>query len=374
MKAVVALTTVIVGAVAVVGQLPGARSLDQAATACMPQTAHGPSVGTVQRSTGEVYQGKNFLTDGAGLLTNGTLCTGDGSQIRFLVKPSKPTTCEMRSNTRLRLYPPKKPAHRQALIRFEAGRTYCGTGKDPTENEKKYDTRKGQTRLLMKDPLFAVDVDPTRTLVKVKLGYINVSRTSGGRAVIIGPDQQVSVPELADPEKVGRLTETADDKAGFAALQAVVPKPDFGRPAPGASVALKRIIANTEIVVGLDSTVTPAGSAFVKRFYGLLARSWNLNLALQASSSIKALDIEKIDVLITKRNLRAVARVDALPLFADSQGGLWSFVILKDDAFRTALSRFVQAAVGGGTYSSFYRASFKKEEPSFDQLQPTLFA
>jgi hypothetical protein len=58
------------------------------------------------------------------------------------VTPIKRTSCEMRPEARLRLYPPKlKQAHRQVVIRFEDGKTFCGTGKDADDREVKYDAQ-----------------------------------------------------------------------------------------------------------------------------------------------------------------------------------------------------------------------------------------
>jgi hypothetical protein len=365
--AAVAATTAAVTAVR--ADAPEARP---AASPCKPQLAHGPSVGKLERTSGRVFQGKNALKeDGAKLFTNATLCTLDG-RATFLVTPLKRTSCEMRPEARLRLYPPKlKKAHRQVVIRFEEGKTYCGTGKEAEDREEKYDARKGQVRLLMKDPLFAAEVDPSRTLIQVELGYLEVSRRLGEGPVIVGAGQRVTVPELALPGKVGAIDKTSDDQAAFDALRPRTPKPDFSPPNAAGSATLKQIFSRKSIIVGVDSAGNKERTEFTRLFFAFLAKSWGVSLVLREASttSLVAQLRRDLDVAVTSE-VTQLTPFDRLPFFAAPQ--VWYLGVVPDEVFVASLGRFVRAAVSGGAYRVFYRGAFEREPP-LDPLAPVLF-
>src|SRR5262245_32009129 len=180
---------------------------------CKPQAAHAPTVGHLLEIKGlGVYRGKSLLTDSnAQLPTNSTLCTSSNAIVKFEVEPLKKTTCRMRPNARLRLFPPKlNPQHLQVIVRVEQGLVYCGTGAaQATDQPDKYDASHGTVRLLTQDPLFAVQVDGHQTLVKVSTGYIEVSRQAGAGAVVAGPMQQDVIPSGATPQPVQAIQLTA---------------------------------------------------------------------------------------------------------------------------------------------------------------------
>lgn len=369
--AVVATVAAITAAISVVRA--GAPEARPAASSCKPQLAHGPSVGKIERTSGTVFQGKNAMKeDGAKLFTNATLCTGDG-RATFLVKPLKRTSCEMRPDARLRLYPPKlKKAHRQVVIRFEDGKAYCGTGKDAEDREEKYDTRKGQVRLLMQDPLFAADVDSERTLIQVELGYIEVSRRLGEGPVIVGAGQRVTVPELEIPGKVSAIDKTADDQAAFDALRPRTPEPDFSRPKRGVagSPTLRQIFRRESIIVGVDPAGNKERTEFTRSFFAFLAKSWGVSLALREASTTSLVAQLRRDLNVAVTNeLNQLTPFDRLPFFAASQ--VWYMGVVPDDVFAASLRRFLRTAVSAGAYRGFYRAAFSREPP-LDPLTPVL--
>jgi hypothetical protein len=344
---------------------------------CQPRGAHTPKVGKVTRASGQVHQGKNFVTSGTALLTNGTLCTGDEGFTRFTLDQPNVASCELRPAARIRLYPPKlNPAHLQVIVRFEDGVSYCSTGTSPSAQRKKYDARKGQVRILLADPLFGVDVDPDRTVVKVALGYLDVSKLAGGGAVIVGPGQQVTIPELQEPGQVAPLDETPEDKAAFNDLRGTVPRPSFRPPAVDGSAVLKRIFGRHSIIVALDRDhlADENTAPFVQRFFSFLAKSWGLKLSPMLTSTqtlVSAVRSGKFDVGLTS-DVNSIGELGSLPLFADSNGDVWSMVVQPDKVFLNGLAGFIRSAVIAGTYGGAYRLSFR-QEPSYEPLRPVLF-
>jgi len=366
-------------AVSVVGYvLPDDTVARGVGLVCKPQKSHQPEVGKLERiDFDNVYLGKNLLeSDNAPLFTNSTLCTDDEGQVKFFVEPLKRTTCILEHNTRVRLYPPRKPAHRQVIIRFEEGEGSCGTGKDQDPGDKKFDADGGRWRLLMKDPLFAVGVDTRRTIVKVALGYIEVSRQAGEGAVIVGPEQQVILPAGGKPGPVQPIELTAKDNARFAELRPEVPKPDFRRPDPDGSATLKRIISRKVLSVGVAADLVNDNGTqpFVRSFFGFLAKSWGVKLrliSLETPDWVNQLEAQAIDVAIS-RDARRLRQFDTLPVFPDSQSALWYIGLVKDKHFLNSMRAFLRAAVNSGDYGTIYRASFLKE-PSYEPLSPVLF-
>lgn len=383
MKAVWILATV-----AVAGVLGGGASIARDAAArqsdepCKPQFGHKPQVGNLQKIIEDkVYRGKTrLLKHSAPLFTNSTLCTDSDGEVRFVVRRLKTTTCEMYRDAKVRLYPPKlNQSHRQSIIRFENGITYCGTGNDHTAVDDKYDARHGTQRLLMSDPLFAVDVNTRRTVVRVRLGYIEVSRSIGGGAVIVGPQQQVTVPAAGPPGRVVPLVGSVLD-ARFDRLAPLVPKPDFRPPDARGSSALERIFRQRAITVALavDRVRDRGADIFTKGFFDFVASSWNIKsdlLQRRTPTWVEELEAERADVVLTsdlKPLESSSARFDFFPLFVDRTETVWHAVLLEDEVFLRALRRFVQQAVTSGDYARIYTGSFARQ-PSYGPLRPVLF-
>jgi hypothetical protein len=373
--AILAALAIAVGAAAAAQRHPTARARTPSAGGCQPQSAHLPRVGTVKSARQDVHQGKHFVVANTALLTNGTLCTDEtGSFADFVLDPPNPAECEMRHPARLRLFPPKlNPAHLQVVIRFEEGLTACGVGKTVA---KKFDARKGQVRILMGDPLFDVNVDAVRTVVKVELGYVEVSRLAGGGAVIVGPAQQVTVPEKAEPKPVAPIVRTPDDQAAFNDLRGTVPKPEFRPPAPDSSPVLERIFGKGSIVVGIDSDHADQSTVlFVKALFSFLAQQWGLKVGFSSASVatiVRAVRAGKFDLGVTN-DAQSLQTLGTVPLFADPRGSVWLMAFQTDEVFASAFGSFLRAAVASGAYSAAYRRAFANAEPSLEPLRPVLF-
>lgn len=368
------LLTAVVAASAAIGALTG-----QATTAdspCEPQNAHQPSVGNLQDIVaGRVYQGKNILTDTtAPLLTNGTLCTTPSGDVRFMVTPLKPTTCEMYGDARLRLYPPRlNPSYKLIVIRFEQSTTYCGTGSSG-DTPVKYDADRGKIRLVVKDPLFSVGVNPENTVVKVATGYIQVSTQAAGSEVIVGPGQQVVVPEDQPPTPVAPSTLTQQERLRFARLTSVVPVPSFDRPDATGSPTLARIFQRHRLIVGIDpeSPKDPRVLTFVKQYVAFLAKSWHLALTTQfltTAAMIKNLTGHAIDIGISSAAI--VAGFTQLPLVVTPKNLIDSTFETPDAVFEQALGAFLRAAVTRDVYGQIYRTAFQSQ-PNYEPLQAIL--
>jgi hypothetical protein len=379
MKTFLIVSTAVLTGVVAVRAVPGAQpTVSAAPQQCLPQKAHTPVAGHTENIEGKVRSGKTLLlSDDSELLTNSTLCTGDNGKVRFVVDDPS-TTCEMDPRSRIRIKPPKLvQSHLQVIIRWEAGFTWCATGEDPNgSKKKKYDGREGRVRLLMNDPLFFVGVNNSRTLVKVALGYTEVSRRAGGGAVIVGPAQQVTVPEGGEPGSVEPIDRTANDDDHFASLQPVVPPADYSRPDAGGSEAMQRIFSRKLLVVGIGSDLSAdqGTEPFVRGYFSFLAKNWNLSvrfLNLQTASVGNALDGHKIDLGVVRKTTR-LRGFGTFPLFADMKGAVWRVALVDDAEFSSALYGFLRATVNANVYGRMYRASFEKE-PSYDALRPVLF-
>ena len=138
----------------------------------------------------------------------------------------------------------------------------------------------------MRDPLFSVGVDPKHTVtVRVQLGYVEVSKLAGSGAVVVGPGQQVEVPNGGRPAGVTPIVLTADDDDRIANLSPLVQRPDFSRPDATKSPGLEAIYQRGVLRVVYESDADAATATFVREFFDFLAKSWKLKLSLTAITS-----------------------------------------------------------------------------------------
>jgi len=253
--------------------------------------------------------------------------------------------------------------------------TWCGTGRDADDELEKYDANKGRVRLLLRDPLFGVGVEGGDTVVKVALGYLEVSRVAGAGAVVVGAGQQVHVPDRGEPQAVEPISLSQTDVARFDELRSAVPKPSFDRPAPNGSKTLSTLFERRVLTVGIDQrAVADRGTGvFIRRLFGFLALSWQMKVRFVDLLSVgvsAALDSGSVDIALTP-DPSLPAELDFFATFADSTGTVWRTALRHDDVFALALLRFVRAAVGSGDYATFYRGSFGAE-PQYEALAKTL--
>jgi hypothetical protein len=281
----------------------------------------------------------------------------------------KTINCRSRKQSRVALYPtPEKP---RLIARVFAGRTRCVTS---SGDKARFGDGRG-TSISMTDPLFGVFVQKEKTVVKVVLGFVEVTGT-GGQRVILGPGQQSSVPAGGDPSSPEPIALTAEDRADFGGLRPKAPKPKLGPPDPANSRALARIFARKVLVVGVDSRVADGETrSFIENFVAFHARSWQLNFRIvnfgTEDAMRGALVGDRIDLGLSPR-LADASGIDTLPLFANLDGMVWRLALLPDPTFRQALQRFVKASVESADYSEHYRSVFKRL-PDYEPLRPVLF-
>jgi hypothetical protein len=351
-----------------------------------PANGHKPALGKVTIISDKVFRGKTLLRSGDPIYENSTLCAKNNGQVKFSIRhPNNrypATMCRMDPGAELRAHPKKLvPSYKQPLIRFEAGWAWCATGKEPPENlvqdKYKYDADQGRMRILTKDPLFAVGVNANRTLIKLDVGFVKVSRVNSTMSVIIGPRQQVTIPTGGEPQAPRPIEASPTDKRRFDELRPALPTPNLGRPDPAGSPALARILRQRAMVVGVEREVPTAdrlAEVFARRFFGYLADEWQIDLKVEFFTGAvlrRSLDANAIDVAVTS-DARLLDTLDTLPLFADPQEDVWQIGLNPDDVFKEALRGFVVAAVTNSRYRTLYRGTFKRE-PRYDTLNRTLF-
>ena len=340
-------------------------------TASCSKTERGTvAVGKVVAREGEVYQGTTRVFPGTVLFKDSILCTKGHANVTFSVDKLLKSDCQMLETSSLKLYPSGESPKGEVVLKFEQGRTYCGTEK----KTKKVFYKVGRTIVRTKDPLFAVVVAGRKSLIKVAKGVVTV-KGSRGRAVTVGAGQQTTVAATGTAQRPVPLVQTAEDKKSFAAVKANLPKPDFGRPDADGSAALKRIYSRGEIRVGFGSVFSAdAGSQlFAQDFFDFLAKSWRLGFYYGADETpplVESLRAQELDVVVAT-DADGQKGLDTLPLFEDTNGKVWSLAVEHDPAFLEALRRFMRSAVNEGQYSAFYRAAFDRE-PSLKVIEPVL--
>jgi hypothetical protein len=378
MKAVATLAAVAVIAIAAAAGLSGpARVASAAQTPCVPQKSHAPQIGRFLKVDPQAALGKASLAqnDTRPIKKDSTLCTYlPFGQIKFVVDPK--VTCWLDPGSRVRVYPPTKKGNRDVVVRFEDGdSTWCNTG--TATEESKFDANTGKVRLIMRDPLFSVGLDAEKgTIVKVDLGYVEVSKLAGAGAVVVGPGQQTGVPNGGEPGFPGPIQLTAHDNERIADLMPLVVAPNLKPPPSTGSPTLAAIYRAHVIRVAIGSDATAPIAGFARAYFNLLARSWGLKPAFTVGAA--SADITRglgrtFDVAVTG-DPALVGRLANFPLLEDGAGVVWSALRPADNAFGAALESFLAASVASGDYGDAYRASLPGVEPNYTALHSVLFA
>ena len=156
---------------------------------------------------------------------------------------------------------------------------------------------RGKVRLIMRDPLFSVIVDPRAHggTVRVQLGYVEVRRAREAVAPSSsGPVQQVEVPNGGRPAEVTPIVLTAQDDNDR--IQAkLTARPRAGLLTAGRDESLRGLEAIYKSgvlrVVLYQSDADTATANFVRAFFEFLAKSWKLKLTFL--TAITSADISK---------------------------------------------------------------------------------
>src|SRR5262245_34127877 len=370
-------TVAAVAAIAAAAVVSGAgRAAPAAQQPCTPQKSHAPSIGDFLRVEPEAALGKSSLSrnDTRRINRDSTLCTYlPFGEIKFVVDPE--VTCWMDPGSRVRVHPPTKKGNRDVVVRFEdGGSTWCNTG--TATEDSKFDANTGKVRLIMRDPLFSVGVDAEKTvIVKVDLGYIEVSKLAGSGAVVVGPAQQVGVPNGGEPGSPVPIALTPHDNERIQDLRPLVPAPSLGRPAAAGSPTLAAIYKSGVIRVAIGSDATAPVAGFARAYLNFLAKSWGLTprFTLNAASANIAGGLGTTFDVAATGDPALVRRFANFPLLEDGAGVVWSALRPADDAFGSALESFLAASVASGDYGKIYRGMLPGVEPNYTALRPVLF-
>ena len=298
------------------------------------------------------------------------VCTGLEGQAKFTITRVKTTNCNTLPKSKLQLYPNAEVNILWYVSAAKPGKTWCAT---PSKNKEAwYGGNTGRTRLYTRDPIFSVAVSPRTTTVEQTYGFFAVYAARTRRPVILGPLQRVVVTATGVVGTPTAFAPTAEDRAAIAGLGAGVPRPNYTRPAAGASKVLARMYSRGEIRVGLDpTTATPEVEAFTRRYFTFLARRWRLRLVVVPDASPEALAAGRIDVAVTPTRDEGSVDVTALP-FTEQEGTTWDLELLPEQELVNGFRRYLTTSLEAADYAAHYRAAFGAE-PSYERFRTFVF-
>lgn len=336
---------------------------------CKPVVQGAPGVGLKLSAqvyiNGAVAPTSVFPLAAGGVLTTTNSAIAGYGHVQFCLKP-KSTVCNTWKGARVEL------VLSNPIARFRSGLSQCSTSLLGSMN---YGTGGGKTQLTVSDPLWSMSVTAKSTKVGVAVGFISVSGKSGSeKSVIIGPGQQVVVPEGGDPGQPQPFKPTAADLAGFAFLRPFLPVQNFAPPPPGDSPELQLIFKRRLISVGYDAKQASSQVvSFAKLYFGQLAARWKIKLKLSPVSSAQARELlaaRRINLFVGP----APPSADVFPFFTTPPPAsvVWRFGDDSDDAFDSAMVGFLRATLNTGLYATLFQKSFRVA-PDYSALRSILF-
>ncbi|HEY2301286.1 MAG TPA: hypothetical protein VGH66_05310 [Acidimicrobiales bacterium] len=277
------------------------------------------------------------------------------------------------------------------LIAWQKGASWCQkSGGDQAE----FGIGPGLVAV-MKDPVFAVRVDPSGTVLKVEQGFVRV-QSAKGASVLVGPGQQTSASPGGAPGPAVPLVADEKDNTNFPALNGLSPAPAFGRPSAAGSAALARIFRTGAMRVSFVAPARGANSQtvqFSSDFFSFLTQHWDLKLQFSTASgsATTTSSSTRLPGTATTAGPGTVStaaggsnagtsstaavpdvRVEVqtatnvgTPLLSDGTT-IWRMVGV-DAGLQTGLRNFLVAALGSGDYANLYSQDFGRP-PSYDAV------
>jgi len=190
--------------------------------------------------------------------------------------------------------------------------------------------------------------------------------------VVVGPAQQVAVPNAGRPAAVAPIELTPDDNGRVASLAPLVPAPEPSRPDASKSPGLEAIYARGVLRAAYQSDADTATAAFVRAFFTFLAKSWKLKLSLTAKPPAEIEPGTQTFDVVAVHDPGLVRDFPSVPLLTTSSGVPWYELHPADPFLDQALIAFVAASVSSGDYGDLYRKSFTGAEPDYTVLRPIL--
>jgi hypothetical protein len=265
------------------------------------------------------------------------------------------------------------------LIAWQHGASWC---QKSGGNQTQFGVGPGLVAV-MNDPVFAVRIDASGTLLKVEQGFVKVESTKGG-SVLVGPGQQTSAAPDGPPGPAVPLVADEKDNTNFPALTGLSPAPAFGRPSPQGSASLARMLQDGVLRVRFVAPpapnirgAKPQTVQFSQDFFAFLTRHWDIKLDFSTTS---ATGTTSTAVATTGSSSSAPPATGAAsdvriepqtasnagtPLLSDG-ATIWR-IVGADSGLQKALQTFLVAALGTGDYATLFLQDFDRA-PSYDAV------
>lgn len=312
----------------------------------------------VKRIRKEVMHAGARIHTGDDLFARALLTTNRRGSVSFELDSG--TDCRTKPNSKLLLEPGNG-----VRIAFRQGVSRCR--KHPGAERARYCLgRNCETQITVDDPVFSVEVTPTKAVVQVTYGFVDVDTSAPAPPVTVGPEQQATV-SLTTPVPVPRVTAATlspSDEAVTKELENDLPKPSTKPPK-----ALETIAPAQRLAVAIDPAADSETVAFAQGYFDRLGETWEVTPSFSSLSSedaIAALEAGEIDVAVT--SVLAHKTLGTIPLLRDC--GTWQLAFSRSPELEKSLGNFLEASLLNGEYGAIYERSFgrRPEYKDVDQL------
>jgi hypothetical protein len=312
----------------------------------------------IKRIRKEVIHAGARIHTGDDLFASAFLTTNRRGSVSFELDSG--TECRTKPNSKLLLEPGNG-----IRIAFRRGVSRCT--KHPGAEPARYCLGPScKTQITVDDPVFTVEVTPTKAVVQVTYGFVDVDTSAPAPPVTVGPAQEATV-SLTTTVPVPRVTDarlSRSDAAVTKELENDLPKPSTEPPK-----ALETIAPAKRLEVAIDPAADPETVAFTQGYFGRLGETWEVTPSFSSLSSedaIAALEAGEIDVAVT--SVLAHETLGTIPLLRDC--GTWQLAFSRSPELEKSLGNFLEASLLNGEYGVIYERSFgrRPEYKDVDQL------
>jgi hypothetical protein len=297
----------------------------------------------------------------------GALLTTDTTGVVTFGLDRKLSDCQLQPGSEVRVVPSP-----DRLLDFQRGTTVCSTAPGSNENVT---LGAGSAQIEARDPIFAVDVQGGRLVVRTLFGFVRV-RPSRGEARLVGPRGQLVVSEGRAPPRA-RLYDPGAleprERQAFSRMEEAQPDPDFRFPRPAGSATLSRIDKVRALRAGVVDTADSDTREFAGQFSAFLAEKWRVRLEptdLPQERTGDALASGQVDLVVSPR---PVPGARGIPFFDNDRRQRWSlFLDSQDRRFESALRDFLVNVLNIGQYGNDYQEIFG-QMPDYVAVERLLF-
>lgn len=269
------------------------------------------------------------------------------------------TDCHAGPDSHLIIRPEDSVAVR--IVEISSGQSLvCKIG---AKGDNQVEFTAGDVSVSTTDPVFTISYENQETIVKVLVGFMQVSSRSTGVSVLVGPNQQTLAIDGKPPSVPTPVELNEYERQELEPFLRDLILPDPRAIGSGESLTLARVLEEGVLTVAVDAESVREEPVF--EFLDSLNSLFEEKLQVQIVA--EPVDRESLVKVLAEGSFTAALTPAPLPdaslgpLFVDSSGRVWSLNVVGDVAFGMAYADIAAALFTDGSFGTIYAGTFDRE-------------